>query len=71
MLPMVEYLGHSISADGLRPTEENILAIVAASTPWNVAQLRLFLGLINNNMKVLPNLSPYSFTPLQVVPEEV
>ena len=44
MLPMVEYLGHSILADGLHPTKEKIRAIVDAPIPQSITQLRLFLG---------------------------
>ena len=33
MLNSVEYLGHNISADGLRPTEEKIRAIAEAPAP--------------------------------------
>ena len=59
MLNSVEYLGHNISADGLRPTEEKIRAIAEAPAPWNVAQLCSFLGLVNYMYygKFLPQLS--------------
>ena len=57
MLPTVEYLGHTISADGLQPTKEKIRAIIDAPAPQNIAQLRSFLGLINYYAKFLPNLS--------------
>ena len=46
LLPAVEYLGHHISADGLRPTQEKIRAIKEAPAPQDVTQLRAFLGLI-------------------------
>ena len=57
MLNSVEYLGHNISADGLRPTEEKIRAIAEAPAPRNVAQLCSFLGLVNFYGKFLPQLS--------------
>ena len=53
----VEYLGHNISAKGIRPTQEKIRAIVNATTPQNVSQLRSFLGLVNYYGKFLSNLS--------------
>ena len=53
----VEYLGHNISADGLRPTQEKVRAIADAPAPRNVTQLRSFLGLVNYYGKFLPNLS--------------
>ncbi len=42
MLPVVEYLGHWISADGLQPTD----ALKEAPIPRNVTQLKAFLGLL-------------------------
>ena len=45
MLPMVEYLGHRISADGLQPTDSKIKALKDAPIPSNVSQLKAFLGL--------------------------
>ena len=47
MLPFVNYLGHTISSEGLQPTKEKVRAITDAPTPTNVAELRSFLGLVN------------------------
>ena len=57
MLPAVEYLGHCITAQGLKPTDDKIQAIREAPTPTNVSQLKSFLGLVNYYGKFLPNLS--------------
>ena len=57
MLPAVEYLGHVISADGVRPAEDKKQAILEAPAPKNVTQLRSFLGLLNYYGKFLPNLA--------------
>ena len=57
MLPQVDYLGHTISAEGLKPTKEKVRAILQAPTPSDVSQLRSFLGLLNYYSKFLPNLS--------------
>ena len=57
MLPSIEYLGHTISAEGLHPTSEKIKAIQDAPTPRDVSQLRSFLGLLNYYSKFLPHLS--------------
>ena len=46
MLPFVEYLGHTISAEELQPITEKVRAIVEAPAPQNVSQLRSFLGLV-------------------------
>ena len=46
ILPSVEYLGYTISAEGLQPTTEKVRAIVEAPAPQNVSQLHSFLGLV-------------------------
>ena len=57
MLDKVEYLGHTISADGLKPSESKTRAIVDAPQPQNVSQLRSFLGMVNYYGKFLPKIS--------------
>ena len=57
MLDSVDYLGHTISADGLRTSEAKIKGIVNAPTPQNVSELRSFLGLVNYYGKFLPDLA--------------
>ena len=57
LLDSVEYLGHNISAEGLRPNQEKVRAIAEASAPQNTSQLRAFLGLVNYYGKFLPQLS--------------
>ena len=42
----VEYLGHRMSRDGVRPTEDKVKAIVDAPRPTNVTELKSFLGLV-------------------------
>jgi hypothetical protein len=56
-LPSVEYLGHSIAADGLRPKNEKVRAITEKPAPKNMTQLQAFLGLINYYGKFIKNLS--------------
>ena len=57
MLAKVEYLGHTISREGLQPTESKVRAIENAPAPTNVSQLKSFLGLVNYYGKFLPNLA--------------
>ena len=56
-LAEVEYLGHSISAEGLRPSTTNVQAITAAPKPSKVSELKSFLGLVNYYAKFIPNLA--------------
>ena len=57
LLPAVEYLGHHISSEGLRPTAGKVRAIVEAPAPQDVSQLRALLGLINYYAKFVGQLS--------------
>ena len=45
LLPKVEYLGHTITAEGLHPDDTKVHAISEAPPPHNVGQLRSFLGM--------------------------
>ena len=45
--PQVEYLGHTVSAEGLRPNPAKISAVKEFPIPKNVKDLRAFLGLCN------------------------
>ena len=65
MLPSVDYLGHTISAKGLQPTQEKVRAITDAPTPGNVSQLRSFFGLVNYYSKFLPQLATTLYFLLQ------
>ena len=55
--PKIVYLGHTIDADGLHPTDDKVTAIKEAPAPKDVSELRSFLGIINYYHKFLPNLS--------------
>ena len=56
-LAEVEYLGHCISAKGLRLSTANVQAITAAPKPSKVSELKLFLGLVYYYAKFIPNLA--------------
>ncbi|OIR56975.1 MAG: uncharacterized protein A8A55_2274, partial [Amphiamblys sp. WSBS2006] len=53
----VEYLGHVISADGVRPKEKNIAKILNIATPRTVKQLRAFLGMVNYYRDFVPHIA--------------
>ena len=52
-----ESRGHTISAEGLRPSSSKIQAIAEVSQPTNVTQLKVFLGILNYYAKFLPDLA--------------
>ena len=43
----VRFLGHLISAEGIKPDPEKIAAILGMTDPSNVTELRRFLGMVN------------------------
>ena len=53
--PEVDYIGHTISAEGLTPSPSKIRAITEVSQPGNVTQLKAFLGLVSYYAKFLPD----------------
>lgn len=53
----LQFFGHIISADGVKPDESKVEAIAQMSSPSNVEQLRQVLGLVNYVGKFLPGLS--------------
>ena len=57
MKSSVTFLGHRVDADGLHPLAEKVEAVVKASTPRNLKELKSFLGLLLYYSKFLPNLS--------------
>ena len=54
LMTEIEYLGHRITKEGLKPTQLKVRAIPQAPRPKNVPELKAFLGLV---AKFLPNLS--------------
>jgi transposase InsO family protein len=51
----VDYLGHEISAEGVRPGSAKIKAVQDFKTPQNVREVRQFLGLTSFFRKYIPN----------------
>ena len=55
----VEFLGHLVDGQGLRPLPEKTRAVQEAPTLTNVTELKAYLGLISYYGKFLPNLSTH------------
>ena len=54
----VQYLGHVLSADGIRMGEDRIKAIIDLKTPTTINELHSVLGTVNFVRKLVPNLAP-------------
>ena len=53
----VQYLGHVLSANGIRMGEDRVKAIIVLKTPTTIKGLRSVLGAINFVRKFIPNLA--------------
>ena len=53
----VTYMGYTLSAERISPTEDKVEATKSAHRPENVTQVRAFLGMINYHGSFIPNLS--------------
>ena len=53
----VNYVGHRLTADGVRTTEERIIAITNMRDPTNHQELDIILGMVSYVSKFIPHLS--------------
>lgn len=53
----VEFLGCSLSKEGLRPAEDKLSALVATKRPRNHRELRSFLGVMNFQRRMIPGMA--------------
>lgn len=53
-VPELQFLGHHVSKDGIRPLDEKVKAIRNFPTPATQRQLREFLGLVNFYCRFIP-----------------
>ena len=56
-VPEVEYLGHIISAAGLKPSPRKTKAIINAPRPTKLSELKSFLGILSYYSKFLPKVA--------------
>ena len=57
MKDRVEYLGYIIDKDGLHPVPSKVTAITEAPAPTSVNELRSYSGMVQHDVKFLPNLA--------------
>ena len=54
-VPSLDFLGHLVSSEGIRPMEDKVQAIRAFPQPTSQRQLREFIGLVNFYRRFLPS----------------
>ena len=55
--PSITYIGHVVSADGIRADPSKVRAIKQMQQPKDVGDVQCFLGMANELCKLIPNLS--------------
>ena len=65
----IEFLGFHVSAQGVKPTEEKIVAISKARKPKDASEIRSFLGLVSFCARFIPNLATEA-EPLRMLTRE-
>ena len=65
----VNYVGHRITEDGLKPTEERVKVIVDMKAPENIKELEAVLGMIAYVAKFIPMLSELN-APLRALKQQ-
>ncbi|MFN9906060.1 MAG: reverse transcriptase domain-containing protein, partial [bacterium] len=53
----VEFLGHRVDQDGVRPLQRHVQAISDFPPPQDVKQLQQFLGMVNFYRRFLPGIA--------------
>jgi cleavage and polyadenylation specificity factor subunit 1 len=63
------FLGHHVSANGIRPPDDRVKALAKLPAPRNHAELRRILGMFGFYQRFLPNYAT-TVAPLRAIPEE-
>ena len=53
----INYLGHKISKEGLKKSDDKVKAILNAPRPTNITEVRKLAGLVNYYHKFIPNIA--------------
>ena len=67
----VHFVGHVLSADGVKPDPQKVEAIIALPTPANREDLQRFLGVVTYLSKFIPNMSQKSAPLCQLLQKDV
>ena len=64
MQPEVNYLGHTLPAQGIQPRADKVKAIHAVEVPQNKQELFTFCGMVKYYHRFLPNISQVMAPPV-------
>jgi len=57
----IDYLGHTLTPEGVKPNEAKIVAVKEFPQPQSVKEVRTFLGLVNFYRKHVKNMAIINF----------
>lgn len=66
----INFLGHRLSAQGIKPAHDKVFAIKQFREPQTAEEVRSFLGLVNYVGKFIPNLATVSEPLRQLIKKE-
>ena len=55
--PEIEYVGHKLTAEGVKISEEKVKAVMEMPEPKSIENVRTLLGMVTYTCKFIPNLS--------------
>lgn len=67
----LDFLGYTINANGIRPTQERVKAITNYPLPTTVHELRRFLGLVNFYKRCIPKATDKQVVLFALIPSNV
>ena len=67
----VEYFGHLLTSEGLKPDPAKVTAVENMQQPTNKAELETILGMVNYLSRFAPNLSEVTAPMRQLLPKDV
>src|SRR5690606_17394095 len=67
----VEFLGHLVTSDGIRPLPSKVEAILNYPRPHTVKQLQRYLGIVNFYRRFIPNASTLQAPLHEIVPRKL
>lgn len=56
-VPNLEFLGHEVSAEGIKPSTSRVEAIANFATPTSLHQTQRFVGMVNFYHRFIPRLA--------------
>lgn len=67
----ISFLGHTLSSDGVAPTEDKVRSILQFRAPQTKEELRSFLGLVTYVSRFIPNLATVNYPLRELLKQKI